>query len=157
MLVKSWAANNWCTSKGHQVKNQELLQRILHAAGSRQLQWRWVNGHSKTGDYFAVWNDEVNALAQAASEQGCIRGNVPNECKELVKATALASTLWKRDQTGKRQCGACKALVEGDIYTHICRRNTQPPSAQPSAAPLRQSQQPPPPQTVDARRETGWI
>ena len=143
-LVKSWAANDWRTSKGHQVKNQELLRRILQCAGNRPLQWHWVNGHSKKGDYNAHWNDEVNALAQNASEQGSTRGNVPNECKELVKATALASTLWVQAQTGLRRCGTCKAMVDGDIYTHICHRHTQQPSAQRRAAPSEQG--PPPPQ-----------
>ena len=148
-LVENWAANQWRTSKGDQVKNQELLRRILQSAGNRPLQWHWVNGHSNLGDYNAHWNDEVNTLAQTASEQGRIRGNVPRECADLVRATALASSLWMRDQSGIRQCGTCKATVEGDIHTHICRP-TQQPSEQRRAAPNQgppHQQLPPPPPT----------
>jgi ribonuclease HI len=56
-----WVRKNWRNAAGDPVKNMDLWRRILDAAKSHTIEWRWVRGHS--GD---VMNDRADELATAA-------------------------------------------------------------------------------------------
>jgi ribonuclease HI len=59
--LPQWKRRGWKTADRKPVKNQDLWQRLEAAALARQVEWRWVKGHS--GD---AGNDRVDALANAA-------------------------------------------------------------------------------------------
>ena len=41
-----WVRRNWRSSTGDPVANIDLWQRVLAAAKTHQIEWRWVRGHS---------------------------------------------------------------------------------------------------------------
>ncbi len=59
----SWVRRNWRSSTGGAVANMDLWQRLLAAAATHQIEWRWVRGHS--GD---PMNERVDVLATAARQ-----------------------------------------------------------------------------------------
>ena len=60
--VSGWQARGWRGANNKPVKNVDLWQKLLHAAASHQVTWKWVKGHS--GD---VHNDRVDTLARDAA------------------------------------------------------------------------------------------
>jgi ribonuclease HI len=56
-----WVRKNWRNAAGDPVKNMDLWRRILEAAKTHTIEWRWVRGHS--GD---VMNERADELATAA-------------------------------------------------------------------------------------------
>jgi ribonuclease HI len=62
---QGWVRRNWRNASGDPVANLELWQRLLAAAKSHRIEWRWVRGHS--GD---PMNDRVDRLATQARDQG---------------------------------------------------------------------------------------
>jgi ribonuclease HI len=56
-----WVRKNWRTAGGDPVKNMDLWQRILDAARSHNIEWKWVRGHS--GD---AMNERADQLATEA-------------------------------------------------------------------------------------------
>ena len=61
---EGWVRRKWRNASGDPVANMELWQRLLAAAKSHRIEWRWVRGHS--GD---VMNERVDRLAAAARDQ----------------------------------------------------------------------------------------
>ena len=58
-----WVRRNWRNSGGDPVANMDLWRRVLDAAATHQIEWRWVRGHS--GD---PMNERADVLATAARE-----------------------------------------------------------------------------------------
>jgi ribonuclease HI len=58
-----WVRRNWRNSAGDPVANMDLWRRLLDAAATHQIEWRWVRGHS--GD---PMNERADVLATAARE-----------------------------------------------------------------------------------------
>ena len=58
-----WVRRNWRNSAGDPVANMDLWRRVLDAAATHQIEWRWVGGHS--GD---PMNERADVLATAARE-----------------------------------------------------------------------------------------
>jgi ribonuclease HI len=44
--VHGWKRNGWKTADRKPVKNGELWQALLEAAGPHVIDWRWVRGHN---------------------------------------------------------------------------------------------------------------
>ncbi|MGC1407909.1 MAG: ribonuclease HI [Acetobacteraceae bacterium] len=63
-----WVRRNWRNSAGDPVANVELWRRLLEAAKTHRIEWRWVRGHS--GD---PMNDRADALATKARDHGARR------------------------------------------------------------------------------------
>lgn len=61
--VFNWQRNGWKTADKKPVKNAELWQALLAAAGRHKIEWRWVKGHSGHRE-----NDRADALASAAAD-----------------------------------------------------------------------------------------
>lgn len=59
--IKKWKKNNWKTSLGKDVLNDDLWKE-MDTLNSSSVLWHWVKGHS--GD---KWNDVVDGLASAAA------------------------------------------------------------------------------------------
>ena len=55
--IKKWKKNNWKTSLGKDVLNEDLWKE-MDILNSVNIKWHWVKGHS--GD---KWNDVVDKLA----------------------------------------------------------------------------------------------
>jgi ribonuclease HI len=64
-----WVRKNWRTAGGDPVKNMDLWQRILDAARTHTIDWKWVRGHS--GD---AMNERADQLATEARERLGQRG-----------------------------------------------------------------------------------
>ena len=62
--IAGWKRKNWKTAAGKPVKNQDLWQRLDHAAAPHQVDWRWVKGHSGHDE-----NERVDQLANKAIDE----------------------------------------------------------------------------------------
>jgi ribonuclease HI len=58
--IHGWQKNGWKTADRKPVKNAELWQELLEAAGRHRIDWRWVKGHSGHPE-----NERADALACA--------------------------------------------------------------------------------------------
>lgn len=61
--IHGWKRNGWKTADKKPVKNAELWQALLEAAGRHQIEWKWVKGHAGHPD-----NERADKLACAAAE-----------------------------------------------------------------------------------------
>ena len=61
--VPKWLANGWRTTDRKPVKNQDLWQRLVAAAGPHVVRWQWVRGHNGH-----VENERVDQAARAQAE-----------------------------------------------------------------------------------------
>ena len=59
-----WVRKNWRNAAGDPVKNMDLWKRILDAASTHKIDWRWVRGHSGN-----AMNERADQLATAAREK----------------------------------------------------------------------------------------
>ena len=60
--IANWVKNNWKTSSGGPVKNQDLWQKLLDVSKDRKIDWRWVKGHS---------GDKYNNMADSLACEQC--------------------------------------------------------------------------------------
>jgi ribonuclease HI len=60
--IKGWQKNGWRTADRKPVKNAELWQALLAAAGPHRIEWKWVKGHAGHPD-----NERVDKLASDAA------------------------------------------------------------------------------------------
>jgi ribonuclease HI len=59
--VHQWQRNAWRTASKSPVKNVDLWQALLAAAGAHDVHWEWVRGHSGHPE-----NERVDYLARTA-------------------------------------------------------------------------------------------
>ena len=64
-----WVRRNWRNSAGDPVANMDLWRRVLDAAKTHEIDWRWIRGHA--GD---AMNERADRLATKARE-GLSSGN----------------------------------------------------------------------------------
>lgn len=58
-----WVRKNWRNAAGDPVKNMDLWQRILDAAKTHEIEWKWVRSHIGI-----ALNERADVLATAARE-----------------------------------------------------------------------------------------
>jgi ribonuclease HI len=62
-----WRENGWLNQRKGPVANKDLWERLLGAVRRhREVRWRKVKGHSKTGGAHKTGNDRADELAVAA-------------------------------------------------------------------------------------------
>jgi len=64
LWISNWQRNGWKTSKGKQVRNQDLWQALEQSTQRHVVEWYWVKGHS--GD---AGNERADELANKAIGQ----------------------------------------------------------------------------------------
>ena len=62
--VKNWQKRGWRTSNNKPVKNMDLWQILVEVCDQRNIQWKWVKGHS--GDQY---NELADTIANEAIDQ----------------------------------------------------------------------------------------
>ena len=62
--MPNWIKRGWKNSAGEPVKNQDLWQRLQHAASIHHVSWHWVKGHNGHPD-----NERVDELARVQAIQ----------------------------------------------------------------------------------------
>jgi ribonuclease HI len=62
--IYGWQKNGWRTAARQPVKNAELWQELLEAAGPHRIAWHWVKGHAGHAE-----NERADVLACAAAAQ----------------------------------------------------------------------------------------
>lgn len=62
--LPNWVRRGWKTAAGEPVKNQDLWERLLAAAGPHKIKWQWVRGHAGNVD-----NERVDKIARLAAER----------------------------------------------------------------------------------------
>jgi len=62
--IHNWRRNGWRTADRKPVKNADLWQDLLDAAGPHLVEWRWVKGHAGDPD-----NERADRLACDAVPQ----------------------------------------------------------------------------------------
>tara|TARA_B110000438_G_C15503653_1_gene516790 strand:- start:64 stop:513 length:450 start_codon:yes stop_codon:yes gene_type:complete len=60
--ISNWEKNNWKTADKKNVKNVDLWKKLKQEVQSKNLEWKWVKGHS--GD---PMNDLADKLAKEAT------------------------------------------------------------------------------------------
>ena len=58
--ISNWEKNNWKTSDKKNVKNVDLWKKLKELVKSKQIEWRWIKGHS---------NDPMNDLADKLAKE----------------------------------------------------------------------------------------
>jgi len=66
---EGWVRKNWRSSTGEPVKNMDLWKRVLEAAKTHTVEWRWVRSHIGI-----PLNERADKLATAAREAGMRSG-----------------------------------------------------------------------------------
>jgi ribonuclease HI len=66
--IHGWKRSGWKTADKKPVKNVDLWQALLAAAGPHDVEWRWIKGHAGH-----VENERADALARGAI--AATRGN----------------------------------------------------------------------------------
>ena len=67
---KKWRENGWLNHRKEPVVNRDLWERLLQATRRhREVRWRKVKGHSKTGGPHKSGNDRADELAVAAKKE----------------------------------------------------------------------------------------
>jgi ribonuclease HI len=64
--IHKWLQNNWRTSNGQVVDNQDLWQKLWTLSQERTVQWEWLGGHPAHGEARDAGDHRVHALAYAA-------------------------------------------------------------------------------------------
>lgn len=59
--IKTWKANNWKSSSGKFVKNQDLWCQLSLVCDALDIEWFWIKGHSDN-----VYNEAADLLARNA-------------------------------------------------------------------------------------------
>lgn len=65
--IEGWIKKGWKRSKTEPVKNVDLWQRLLRAAGPHSITWKWVRGHNGHPQ-----NERCDKLATAAADSGSL-------------------------------------------------------------------------------------
>ncbi|MDR2667276.1 MAG: ribonuclease HI [Holosporales bacterium] len=65
--IKTWTRNNWKSSSGKAVKNQDLWEELLKATALKAVEWRWVKGHSD-----CLNNNNADFVARSAIISSCM-------------------------------------------------------------------------------------
>ena len=65
--MAKWEKNSWKKS-GAEIKNLDLVKRLFELTTKRNVSWNHVKAHSGKKDYFSVWNDAVDKLAQEVNK-----------------------------------------------------------------------------------------
>lgn len=60
--INNWEKNNWKTTDKKNVKNIDLWKKLKVLIISKQIDWRWIKGHSNN-----IMNDLADKLAKAAT------------------------------------------------------------------------------------------
>lgn len=63
-----WMKNNWKTSSGGYVLNQELWEELIELNAQRQVTWVWVRGHN--GNTYNEWVDKLAREQALESKNG---------------------------------------------------------------------------------------
>lgn len=58
--VTGWRRRGWKTASGEPVKNRELWEGLVEAAGRHNVRWEWVKGHAGH-----EYNERCDELAKA--------------------------------------------------------------------------------------------
>ena len=67
---KKWRENGWLNHRKEPVANRDLWERLLQATRRhREVRWRKVKGHSKTGGAHKSGNDRADELAVTAKKE----------------------------------------------------------------------------------------
>ena len=67
---EKWRENGWLNHLGEPVANKDLCERLLEATRRhREVRWRKVKEHSKTGGAHKSGNDRADELAVAAKKE----------------------------------------------------------------------------------------
>jgi ribonuclease HI len=68
--IYKWRNNGWRTVDGEDIQNQDLLEKLMAAQGTRRVQWRKVRAHTKGRNWVSFWNDIASAQARGESAHG---------------------------------------------------------------------------------------
>jgi ribonuclease HI len=67
---ETWRENGWLNHLGEPVANRDLWERLLEGTRRhREVRWRKVKGHSKSGGAHKSGNDRADELAVAAKKE----------------------------------------------------------------------------------------
>jgi ribonuclease HI len=75
---KKWQANGWLNYRNAPVANRDLWERLLEATQRhKEVRWKKVRGHSKTGGPHKSGNDRADELAVAAKNEATRSPSTP--------------------------------------------------------------------------------
>ena len=108
---RKWRENGWLNYRNEAVANKDLWERLLEATRRhREVRWRKVKGHSKTGGAHKSGNDRADELAVTAKKEASGAG--PPDL-ELRGSTSLSSTLVEASSRSPLPAPDHRPLVSG--------------------------------------------
>jgi ribonuclease HI len=123
--IYGWEKNNWKTKNKTDVLNVDLWKHLLELVGNREVEWKYVPGHSDVGG-----NERANDIAEefaVGKKPELYVGALAEYSKKLVigkeplDRDGNIAELKKKDSTKKRKSGAAYSyvsLLNGKIETH---------------------------------------
>ncbi|OWZ03726.1 RNase H [Phytophthora megakarya] len=73
--IYRWRNNGWRTLEGTDIRNQDILEKLMEAQGNRRVQWRKVRANSGKRYWDSFWNDIARAQAREVT-----RESLDDEC-----------------------------------------------------------------------------
>ena len=64
-----WKKNNWRSSTGKPVKNQDLWEKLDAVQENKQIEWVWVKGHANCEN-----NNNADFIARSAIVTSYMKG-----------------------------------------------------------------------------------
>src|SRR3989440_8212535 len=71
--IHKWLQNNWRTSNGQMVDNQDLWQKLWALTQERMVQWEWLGGHLAHGEGPDAGEHRVHTLAYTAMRHAAVQ------------------------------------------------------------------------------------
>ncbi len=59
--IKNWKINNWKSSTGKPIKNQDLWENLSNVIQNHKIEWNWVKGHADCTN-----NNNADFIARSA-------------------------------------------------------------------------------------------
>ena len=67
--IRNWKNNNWISSSGKPVKNQDLWEELSESIKDRNVEWVWVKGHAECTN-----NNNADFVARSAIISSYMQG-----------------------------------------------------------------------------------
>src|SRR5207248_2195104 len=89
--IHKWLQNNWRTSNGQMVDNQDLWQKLWALTQERMVQWEWLGGHLAHGEGPDAGEHRVHTLAYTAMRHAATQAVEPAAEQAADPATTQAA------------------------------------------------------------------
>jgi ribonuclease HI len=114
--VNGWKRNGWMTKLKEEVLNKDLWESLVKAKDGKQIQWRYLGGHSGI-----IGNERCDEIATSFADETMInlyKGNLEGyPIKNILDLSFDENKVTKKSQS-KAQAYSYISMVDGEIKIH---------------------------------------